>query len=147
METFRIQAKAAEKTEAELQALKAAGQVAADALKFDEATTRKRLIDKQLVSAGWEVDPNGGNTSEVTLEEAVPQQPTASGIGYGGRPGPDGGNHPADAPADPRRYLGCRLLQIQGQRYYRTVRRRPGTRPLSHRTGIGNAPGHDQSAG
>jgi type I restriction enzyme, R subunit len=82
VETLRIQAKSAEKTEAELKTLKAAGQVAADALKFDEATTRKRLIDKQLVSAGWDVDPNGGNTSEVTLEEAVPHQPTASSIGY-----------------------------------------------------------------
>ena len=82
VETLRIQAKAAEKTEGELQALKAAGQAAADALKFDEATTRKRLIDKQLGSAGWDVDPNGGNTSEVSLEEAVPHQPTSSGIGY-----------------------------------------------------------------
>ncbi len=83
VETLRIQAKAAEKTEAKLQALKAAGQVPADALKFDEATTRKRLIDKQLVSAGWHVDPNDGNTSEVTLEEAVPHQPTGIGNAEG----------------------------------------------------------------
>ena len=30
----------------------------------------------------WEIDPNGGNTAEVTLEEEVPHQPTESGIGY-----------------------------------------------------------------
>ena len=82
VETLRAKAKAAEKNEAELRALKKAGQAAADALKFDEATTRKRLIDKQLIAAGWNVDRNGGNTPEVTLEETVPHQPTGTGIGY-----------------------------------------------------------------
>jgi len=79
---LRAQAKAAAKTEAELAALRSAGQTNADALKFDEATTRKRLIDKQLVAAGWDVDPKGGNTSEVTREEEVLHQPTETGVGY-----------------------------------------------------------------
>ena len=82
VEFLRTQAKAAKKTEAELFAFKTAGQAAADALDFDEATTRKRLIDKQLFQAGWDIDPNGGNTSEVTLEEEVLHQPTQTGIGY-----------------------------------------------------------------
>ena len=79
---LRAQAKAAEKTEAELRAIKAAGKAAVDTLHFDEATTRKRLIDKQLLSAGWKVDPHGGNTAEVSLEVEVSHQPTASGTGY-----------------------------------------------------------------
>lgn len=82
VESLRIKAKAAEKTEAELFALKNAGLIAVDTLKFDEATTRKRLIDKQLVDAGWDIDPKGGNTEQVTLEEEVPHQPTLSTIGY-----------------------------------------------------------------
>jgi len=82
METLRAQAKKAETTEAELLAFRTAGREAADALKFDEATTRRRLIDKQLVAVGWNVDPNGGNTAEVTMEAEVLYQPTPTGIGY-----------------------------------------------------------------
>jgi type I restriction enzyme R subunit len=84
VETFRAKAEKAERSKAELLAFKAAGQAAADSLKFDEATTRKRLIDKQLAdpAAGWNIDPRGGNTAEVTLEEEVPHQPTETGIGY-----------------------------------------------------------------
>jgi len=81
VETLRAQAKAADKTEAELLVFQKAGQAAADALKFDEATTRKRLIDKQLVEAGWNVDPRGGNTAEVGQEVDVAHQPTQTGAG------------------------------------------------------------------
>jgi len=81
METLRAQAKAAEKTKAELLAFRIAGQTAADALKFDEATTRKRLIDKQLVDAGWNVDQHGENTAEVGQEIDVAHQPTETGAG------------------------------------------------------------------
>lgn len=81
METLRAQATAAKKTEAELLALKTAGQAAADVLRFDEATTRKNLIDKQLVEAGWNVDPHGGNTAEVGQEVDVAHQPTKTGTG------------------------------------------------------------------
>lgn len=82
LEALRLQAKASEKTESELLAFKTAGKAAADVLKFDEAKTRKRLIDQQLVKEGWNLGPNGGNTAEVTLEEEVPHQPTQSSIGY-----------------------------------------------------------------
>lgn len=82
VELLRAQAQDAKRTEAELLALKTAGQAAVYTLKFDEATTRKRLIDKLLVDAGWDVDPKGGNTSQVSLEVEVPHQPTQSGIGY-----------------------------------------------------------------
>ena len=82
VETLRVQAQAAAKTEAELLKFKATGKATADALKFDEATTRKQLINQQLVKEGWDLDPGGGNTPQVTLEEEVPHQPTSSGIGY-----------------------------------------------------------------
>jgi len=82
VEALRAKADTAEKTETELQALKASGQTTADTLKFDEATTRKYLIDQQLVEAGWNVGHNGVNTDEVGQEIEVKHQPTKTGIGY-----------------------------------------------------------------
>jgi type I restriction enzyme R subunit len=58
------------------------GQQAADALKFDEATTRRRLIDVALADAGWKVGAKGRNTPEVGQEVELPHQPTDSGIGF-----------------------------------------------------------------
>ncbi len=66
----------------ELGKILAKGQASASALSFDEATTRKRLIDIMLVDAGWNVGENGSNTGEVTQEQPVKHQPTQSGIGY-----------------------------------------------------------------
>jgi len=71
-----------EKTNAELLAFIDAGVQAANVLKFDEATTRKRIIDTLLIEAGWDVGENGSNTEEVSQEEKVSHQPTKSGDGY-----------------------------------------------------------------
>ncbi|WP_259781415.1 DEAD/DEAH box helicase family protein [Aestuariispira ectoiniformans] len=57
---------------------KAKGQQVADALQFDEATTRQRLIDVALADAGWDIR----NPQEVTVEEEVDGQPTPTGKGY-----------------------------------------------------------------
>ena len=69
-------------TEEELTQLKqqvaSKGQQAANKLHFNEATTRKQLIDLQLAQAGWNV----GNSDQITLEEKVLHQPTTSGDGY-----------------------------------------------------------------
>lgn len=74
--------KTAEKKTQELEKLMAAGQKAADALEFNEEMTRQRLIDCQLVDAGWDVAPEGEDTEEVTQEEEVQGQPTKTGVGY-----------------------------------------------------------------
>jgi type I restriction enzyme R subunit len=81
VEKLRSQAKAAKKTETELQAFKTAGKQGADTLEFDEAITRKRLMDRQLIAEGWDVDPGGGSTESVGQEIDIQHQPTASGIG------------------------------------------------------------------
>lgn len=69
-------------SEAELTQLKqqatSKGQQAANELHFDEASTRKQLIDLQLAQAGWEI----GNTEQITLEQKVLYQPTKTGEGY-----------------------------------------------------------------
>ncbi|MGZ8160813.1 MAG: DEAD/DEAH box helicase family protein [Methylobacter sp.] len=54
------------------------GQQVAHDLHFNEATTRKYLIDLQLTQVGWHID----QTDQVTLEEKVLYQPTSSGEGY-----------------------------------------------------------------
>jgi len=82
LEAARAEAKknaeAADKTQTELDGILAQAQSAADVLKFDEATTRKLLIDERLVQAGWNVGRNGEGTDEVTQEHLVPHQPTNS---------------------------------------------------------------------
>ncbi|WP_420886864.1 DEAD/DEAH box helicase family protein [Candidatus Magnetaquicoccus inordinatus] len=82
LDTEREKAQTAELKTGELEALIQSGRNAANVLNFDEATTRRRLIDSQLVMAGWKVAANGGNTDEVTQEEEVEHQPTQTGKGY-----------------------------------------------------------------
>lgn len=72
---------AASKHEAELAKLKTEGQQVASRLAFDEATTRRRLVDELLVDAGWDVGANGKSTIEVGQEVPLIGMPTASGDG------------------------------------------------------------------
>lgn len=82
LEEARSQAEAAKKSKEELQLILNQTQQAANVLQFDEATTRRRLIDTMLIAAGWNVDLQGKDTSEVAQEVEVLHQPTTSGIGY-----------------------------------------------------------------
>ncbi len=82
LEAARVKTRVTEKKMEELQNLLSIGKNAADALGFDEAATRKRLIDIELTAAGWDVGVNGVNTGEVTQEEEIQHQPTKTGIGY-----------------------------------------------------------------
>lgn len=66
----------------ELEKLKAEGQDVAQSLSFNEATTRRRLIDQMLIDAGWDVGTNANNTEEVHQEVQVSSMPTPSGEGY-----------------------------------------------------------------
>lgn len=56
--------------------LKDRGQPVADELGFDEAKTRRWLIDTQLIAAGFDVAAGGANTREVGQEVEVHHQPT-----------------------------------------------------------------------
>jgi type I restriction enzyme R subunit len=82
LEASRAVAQTAEATLAELQTARATGQAVADSLAFDEATTRKRLIDEMLISAGWEVAPDGSDTPGVRQEYELDGLRTATGRGY-----------------------------------------------------------------
>ncbi|MDO9142337.1 MAG: DEAD/DEAH box helicase family protein [Methylobacter sp.] len=82
LEAEREKATQWQRTEEELTQLKQQathnGQQAVNELHFDEAATRKQLINLQLAQAGWEI----GNTHQITLEEKVLYQPTITGDGY-----------------------------------------------------------------
>lgn len=67
--------------ESELTQFKAEGEKTASILQFDEATTRHRLIDQQLISAGWAVGAMGKDTEQVKQEVPLTGLPTPSGAG------------------------------------------------------------------
>jgi len=62
---------AIEQSEEQIAALRAKGDKAVSALELSEAETRQRLIDQQLVDAGWDVGANGKDTDEVGQEVKV----------------------------------------------------------------------------
>ncbi len=130
VEALRAQATVAEKTMAELEALKSAGMAAADTLKFDEATTRKRLIDKQLVEVSWDIDPDGGNTSQVSREEEVPHQPTTSTIGYADYVLWDDSGKPLAVIEAKKTAVDAELGRTQAKLYADGLEQRHGQRPV-----------------
>lgn len=82
LEEERSKTKTAERTKEELQLFAKEASNSADVLKFDEATTRSRIIDGLLASAGWSVGEGMSSTDEVVKELEVDGQPTASGKGF-----------------------------------------------------------------
>ncbi len=69
--------------EAALGQHKQASDAARNLLELNEAQTRRRLIDSELYSRGWDIDlVSGEDTDEVKFEVEVGGQPTQSGIGY-----------------------------------------------------------------
>jgi type I restriction enzyme R subunit len=81
LETARLTAETAQKTQEEKAVLLKQAQQAANALDFSEEETRRKLIDEQLISAGWNVGPRGTSNAEVGQEVEVLYQPTPSGKG------------------------------------------------------------------
>ena len=82
LEQARTEVKAVAKTNQELEQLMTQGQQVANALEFNEASTRKRIIDMALLEAGWDVGADGQNTLDIQQEVEIDGQPTDSGIGY-----------------------------------------------------------------
>ena len=67
---------------AQYEALLAEGKKVASLLEFDEATTRRRLIDSLLLAAGWDVGLGGANTEQVRQEVPLYEVPSPSGDGF-----------------------------------------------------------------
>ncbi len=82
LEQERSQRIEIEKSAEELANAQSKGAKVASDLHFDEATTRKRLIDMQLAARGWDVGEEGLNSESVTQEESILHQPTTTGEGF-----------------------------------------------------------------
>ena len=82
LEAERAKAKKAVATAEQLQQAHETGQANANKLEFNEKTTRDRLIDSQLVAAGWQVGNSGQSTAQVGQEVELTGQPTETGTGY-----------------------------------------------------------------
>ena len=71
LDAERKKVKKSEATTEELRAAATKGQQTANKLEFNEATTRKRLIDSQLIGAGWDVGDDLTDTDQVKQELKV----------------------------------------------------------------------------
>jgi type I restriction enzyme R subunit len=82
LEAARIIAEAAQKSEEETRLILKQAQQVATSLEFKEETTRFKLIDEQLATAGWKVGDRGKSTDEVGQEIEVLHQSTKTGKGF-----------------------------------------------------------------
>jgi len=82
LDDVRKKAENAEKKAVDLHASSASAGATADLLKFDEATTRTRIIDGLIASAGWDVGSGLASTNCVAKEYIVFDQPTTTGKGF-----------------------------------------------------------------
>ena len=130
LETKQASLKVVEKKAAELEALTASGREAADALAFDEETTRLRLIDSMLVEAGWEVGAQGANTDFVVQEEEVQFQPTTTGIGYADYVLKDDNGKPLAVVEAKKTAKDANLGRKQAQLYAEGLEQMHGQRPV-----------------
>jgi len=119
-----------EKKTAELESLSNKGKLAADALEFDEETTRLRLIDSMLVDAGWEVGAQGANTEFVVQEEEVQFQPTATGIGYADYVLKDDSGKPLAVVEAKKSAKDANIGRKQAQLYAEGLEKMHGQRPV-----------------
>lgn len=130
LESTRLKTKVAERKVEELEAILASGKAAADVLGFDEASTRKRLIDYELVSVGWRFAADGATVSDVTEEEEILHQPTPSGIGYADYVLWDDNGLPLAVIEAKRTAKSAELGQEQARLYADGLEKNHGQRPI-----------------
>jgi len=114
----------------ELDALKQAGKQAADALAFDEETTRLRLIDSMLAEAGWPVGANGASTEFVVQEAEVKYQPTTTGLGYADYELKDDSGRPLAVVEAKKTAVEPNVGRKQAQLYAEGLEKMHGQRPV-----------------
>jgi type I restriction enzyme R subunit len=113
-----------------LAALLAAGQKAANTLQLDELATRRRIIDDDLLAAGWSVGANGASADQVGQEVKLKGMPTASGEGIADYVlwGDDG--KPLAVIEAKRAMKSAREGQTQASLYADCLEKKHGQRPV-----------------
>jgi len=136
LEAARGRAHQAESTAAELELALVAGQQSAaaieavDPLTFNEAETRRYLIDLMLADAGWNVGPGRSGTQEVGKEVEIPHQPTDSGLGYGDYVLFDDNDKPLAVIEAKKTATGVEAGRTQAQLYADGLEQVHGQRPV-----------------
>jgi type I restriction enzyme, R subunit len=127
-------------TRAELETALAAGQQAAAAIEavdphsFNEAETRRQLIDMQLVEAGWNVGEGLTNTDEVLKEVQLVGQPTPSGRGAADYVLVDDNGKPLAVIEAKRTSISEEAGRTQATLYANALQAEHGQRPLIYYT-------------
>ena len=130
LEVSRTKIRVAEKRIEEFEALLNTGKAVADVLGFNEADTRKRLIDTQLAAAGWDIGDGGANTPDVHQEERVEHQPTKTGVGYADYVLWDDNGMPLAVIEAKKTANGAELGQEQARLYADGLKKMHGQRPV-----------------
>ena len=114
----------------ELEKLKEEGQKVASVLQFSEETTRHRLIDQELIDAGWNVGVGGASTEQVRQEVRLIGNPTLSDEGIADYVlyGDDG--KPLAVIEAKRTAKDAREGGEQARRYANCLERDTGVRPV-----------------
>jgi predicted type IV restriction endonuclease len=120
----REQAAVAEKTEQEQKQILAQTNQAADVLAFDEATTRKVLIDTMLAQAGWDVNDPDAVGIEVTVTLADGSQGRADYVLFGDK------GEPLAVVEAKRTSIEAEQGRLQAQTYAEAFERAEGVRPI-----------------
>lgn len=81
-EREKVASSAQKISELEVKALRTSAEDAADILKFDEETTRARIIDSMIATAGWNVAGGKASTNDVAKEFEVDGQAGLTGRGF-----------------------------------------------------------------
>lgn len=97
---------------------------------FNEAETRKRIIDADLRSTGWDVAIGDDSTEQVAKEFQVDEQPTATGIGYCDYVLWDDDGKPLAVIEAKRSRLDAKAGQQQAKLYADSLEKSTGQRPV-----------------
>ncbi len=101
-----------------------------NAFEFNEAETRKRLIDAELRSDGWDVSADDSSTEEVAKEFEVDGISSATGIGYCDYVLWDDNGQPLAVIEAKRTRRDSRQGREQAKEYADALQRRFGQRPI-----------------
>jgi type I restriction enzyme R subunit len=126
----RARADEAEKSAQELELIVQAGHEAAGQLSFDEADTRKFLVDTMLVAAGWDVGAATKSTEQVGQEVDVDHQPTPTGKGRADYVLWDEAGQPVGVVEVKKTFIEAAQGRHQAKLYADGLEKMYGTRPV-----------------
>ncbi len=127
---LQAQKEKTEEFQKRMEALRQKNEQAANVLEMDEAETRRRLIDSRLIAAGWSVAEGVKDTTQVTQEHPVKEQPTKSGDGYADYVLWDTAGKPVGVVEAKRTQVSAEKGRTQARLYADWLEKQYGQRPV-----------------